>query len=297
MTGLEEFKPQIESWKKYQGKFGWVLWVLAVLLGIYFFNGLAPTLLDFFTNLTNIVYQALFAVAGVVALGAIGFACYVLSGWFMITRDNLKLRAEIAAIKADPFGTAQVQINKAKDRIATMGRHIANLKGAIEKLIAKIQQYTKEQQQKLTNAKLATQSMAKVSPDSPEYRQLQAQRDSNVTMAENRRNAIDRLTPNKVRAEQLYAFLIEFRTLTINKITVSQDQLELAKDEFNINTESRDAIMAAQGMLEGVEKERFEQSMNIIHSNISQMVGEINYVMEMTQPILDAQRFEDGMAL
>jgi hypothetical protein len=105
------------------------------------------------------------------------------------------------------------------------------------------------------------------------------------------------LTPNKVRAEQLYAFLIEFRTLTINKITVSQDQLELAKDEFNINTESRDAIMAAQGMLEGVEKERFEQSMNIIHSNISQMVGEINYVMEMTQPILDAQRFEDGMAL
>ena len=80
-----------------------------------------------------------------------------------------------------------------------------------------------------------------------------------------------------------------------SKIDEAQDSLSIALREFNITESSDNAIKSAQKALSGNDMEMFTRSMAAISDQTFQMVGEVEYFMDTTRPLLEMDKVTDAV--
>jgi hypothetical protein len=302
-------KPMIESWDKHQKKFKWAIYLVSGFLGLLLFAHYLSDITNFVDGLVNLTQQLLVLAVSIAALFLFLYGAKKLSKGVIIFLDNLELKAEMAAIRADPFGTAQNAINKSRKRLEGMAEHIKTLLGSIERLKSKIADFLLKAKQQIAKGQAADkriqEAKAKVnSPNATEATQAknEVKRYTNflgsaARMRKAYEDSAERLKPNLTRAETLYAFLIEFQEYSRTQIDDAQALLELRKEEYDINKDSQEAVQAAVSALDGAQKRQFDMAMMEIHTQIYNMVGEIEYVSQMMSPILDQKRFDNEVEL
>lgn len=248
-----------------------------VALGIVTVGGLylAPLV---YTAFENLIYTAFLGVA----LFAIGYVIFspTFQTAFVYFLDNIILRLRNLVITSDPFSTAQNAINKLSRRKEEMRGYVENLGGARKKLSAEIEGFTAERSTALNRAKLAGKQGIT----------LQQTRYANT--ADRLLESIKRLQPMLQRSDSLYAFLTRMYQLLDAKVAEESDALNIALREHSILETSANAVRQAQKAMSGPDQEMFNDSMQAISDRTFALVGEVEFFMDMTKPLLDTADFE-----
>lgn len=289
--------PKIDSFGVHEKKIRYGAYALASFIGILIFAHYLQDIQDFVDGLVSLT-EALITLA--VLIGGFFFSAYVLKKFskaIIILIDNWSLRAKIAAIRADPFGTAQNAIDQSRLKLKTMTIHIQNLRGSLERLKDKITKFLKSNIEKLNEAEIADQKMRAEKPNSSNWKTYKRMKETCVRMAANFKDSAERLKPNMKRASELYEFLNEFFQMATADIDEAQQNLDLQIEVFDINRDSVEAERAALAAMSGDQKEMLDTAMFEANNKIFAMMGEIDHVMDMTRPLLEAKRFDDEVSL
>jgi len=194
--------------------------------------------------------------------------------------DNLILRFHNLVISSDPFSTAQNSIKKLKKRLEQMATSVKSLGGTKKKLEDKVADFTNQREQALNRALLAEK----------QGNDIQKARFANK--AKQLKTALDTINPMLTKATGLHAFLMRMHGVLEGEVGKAEDSLSVALQTYDIMQDSADAVAAAQKAMSGPDQEMFKQSMEEISSRTFAMVGEIEFFMDVTQPLLDMKDFE-----
>lgn len=249
--------------------------VIAALFGGYYLLPYAILALE------NILYTAVLAVVVFI----VGYVLVSDTFWNSVIYflDNMLLRMENLVIESDPFSTAQNAIKKLNKRLQEMVGYLTSLRGS-------------EERQKKELAALAVEKedfMRKGAYALKNGDQEMASRFSN--QAQNRQDAISRLTPIFDRTVALRAFIDQLHNRVENRVAEAQDSLDLALREFKITKDSDDAIKAAQRAMSGDDAEMFRRSMEVISEKTFKMVGEVEFFMDTTRPLIEMDKISNAV--
>ncbi len=266
----------------FRGKEGWVkngymaLGITVLLLAGYY---LAPFAI---LALENILILAGLVVATAIALYVIFSPTFQNAVVYFL--DNMILRLENAVIESDPFSTAQNAIKKLKKRLEEMKGYMTTLRGSKEKLAKEINQFETERQDDLRKAKYSLENGKKDL----------AVRFSNT--AQMRENSISKLKPILERTATLYSFIEQLYGRVDAKIGEAEEGLGIELRVYNITEQSDLAIKSAMKAMSGEDMEMFKRSMDAITTQTFKMVGEIEFFMDKTRPLLEMDKISNAVA-
>lgn len=265
----------------FRGKEGWVKAVYVIVgIGLILTGGyfVAPYVA---IALENILYT----IALVVATFAAGYVVFspTFQNAVIYFLDNLILKMENAVIVSDPFSTAQNAIKKLLKRKDEMKIYVTDLRGSRDKLKSDIALFEKERDEELRKGKYALEH------GDPDSATMFAETAQSIL------NSINQLTPNLDRSNTLCTFIEKIYKKVSVKIEGAQKKLEIALRTFNINEYSSKAIRAAQNAMSGTDMDMFDRSMSVISDETFAMVGEIEFFMDTTRPLLEMDKITDAV--
>lgn len=286
-------KEQAESYKGYSplvklGVGGIVLALLfvATSLVLPFFTGLVTGLIGLAFKVA--VLAAITGGLGVAYLAASRFGPLVIE-WF----DLKAIEAKAALLRAQPYETGLLLIQKATEGLQKAQKSAASLQGKIINHRKRIEELGSRREAFLASAKEARDEAAQLSGDAKEEKTILST--SYATRARQTKDAEEKLKPALATAEDLHRKLT--RGIKVGRIKLEEGkyQLQLEWDTLKMNRETEAGVNEIYALLSGPEKERLNEVLNVMVELNSDIEGRVQSMLDIVEPILDEQDFENGM--
>jgi hypothetical protein len=279
---IPDGKQKLKSfWQKPEGKVGIVL--TAVFLGagfIVFWAKVLPFLLLLASN--TLALAAMLVVLGLII--------------FPFTQSDIRLRMSVAyklflkklagmIIKTDPIEVLKITITKGEERLETFEEQRSKLKQVLSNLKRKVNEYASQAKESM----LAAQQAQK--------QQVKSQIFLNTQQAGRLQGAAVELSQVSARLETLYTVISKIyenaKTLLIDK----KQEVSLLEDKWISIRAAYGAMQSAMKALQGDKDERalFEENVDFINNDLGMKVGEIEYMLEASETIMDNIDIRNGM--
>jgi len=268
-------------WEKPEGKIGMVL--TAVFLFAGFLVGYSYILPWLATAIRNTITLIVF-------LGAIAAVLIPLS------MPDIRLKLSIGyklllrklagcIIKVDPIAILKETIRKGKDRLETFEEQVIKLKQVMGSIRNKINSYSKDAEESM----LAAQSAQKQNVKSAVF--------LNTRQAGRLKGAVTELSSVYTRLEALYRVLTKMYENAGTILKDTEQEVSLTEDKWKAIRASYSAMNSAMKALRGDKDERalYEETMEYINDDLGAKMGEIDYMLDASETIMDSIDVRNGM--
>jgi hypothetical protein len=279
---VPDAKNSIKSfWQKPEGKIGMV--VTAIFLGagfIVFWSKVLPFLLGLAAN--SLALAGMLIVLGLII--------------FPFTQSDIRLRMSVAyklflkklagfIIKTDPIAILKITIDKGEERLETFEEQRSKLKQVLSNLKRKICEYASQAKESM----LAAQQAQK--------QQIKAQVYLNTNQAGRLQGAAVELSQVSARLDALYTVITKIYENAKVLLTDKKQEVALLEDKWISIRAAYGAMQSAMKALQGDKDERalFEESVDYINNDLGMKVGEIEYMLEASETIMDNIDIRNGM--
>ena len=275
-------KQSVKSfWQKPEGKIGIVLSALFLGAGfLLFWAKVLPFLLAIASN--TIALAGMLLVLGLIV--------------FPFTQSDIRLRMSVAykiflkklagsIIKTDPVEVLKITISKGEDRLEIFEEQRNKLKQVLSNLKRKVSEYSAQAKESM----LAAQQAQK--------QQVKSQVYLNTQQAGRLQGAAVELSDVSNRLQTLYTVISKIyenaKTLLIDK----KQAVTLLEDKWTAIKAAYGAMTSAMNALKGDKDERalFEENVDFINNDLGMKIGEIEYMLDASETIMDNIDIRNGM--
>jgi hypothetical protein len=283
MDLMPEGKKALKSfWEKPEGKVGIVISALFLAGGgLIFWAKILPWLLILAGN--TITLAAMLIVAGILI--------------FPFTQSDLRLKMSIAyklfltkiintfIIKTDPIAVMKILIKRGQHRLEVFEGERSKLKQILSNLLRKISTYKEEAKDNLIAAQKA--------------KELNIKRESilSANQAGRLQGAAVELTAIASRLQIYYKVLDKLYENASILLTDKQQEVKLLEDKWISIRAAYSAMKSAENALKGNKDERalFEETAEYINNDLGMKVGEIEFMLESAETIMDNIDVRNGV--
>ena len=279
---MPDAKQSVKSfWQKPEGKVGIVLSALFLGAGfLLFWAKVLPFLLAIASN--TIALAGMLIVLGLIV--------------FPFTQSDIRLRMSVAyklflkklagsIIKTDPVEVLKITISKGEERLETFEEQRSKLKQVLSNLKRKVNEYSTQAKESM----LAAQQAQK--------QQVKSQVFLNTQQAGRLQGAAVELSEVSARLQTLYVVISKIyenaKTLLIDK----KQAVTLLEDKWTAIKAAYGAMASAMKALNGDKDERalFEENVDFINNDLGMKIGEIEYMLDASETIMDNIDIRNGM--
>jgi hypothetical protein len=279
---MPDAKQSIKSfWQRPEGKVGMFLTALFLGTGfILFWAKVLPFLIFITTN-------TIFLIITLIVLGLIIFP---------FTQSEFRLKMSVAyklflkklagfIIKIDPIQILKITIQKGEDRLKTFEEQRIKLKQVLSNLKRKIKDYSSQAEQSLLAAKQA------------QKQQVKSQVYLNTNQAGRLQGAAVELTQVSARLDALYTVISKIYENAKVLLQDKKQEVALMEDKWVSIRAAYSAMKSAMAALNGSKDERalFEEAADYINNDLGMKIGEIEYMLEASETIMDNIDIQNGM--
>lgn len=278
----ENAKQSLKSfWQKPEGKIG--MWATAIFLGVgfmVFWAKVLPWLIVLASNtlLLGALLAAIFLLVFPFAFSE--FRLKMLVGYKLFLR---KLAGFI--IKTDPIEILKITISRGEERLEFFADQIKKLKGVLSNLKSKVESYSTQAKETMMMAQQA------------QKKQMSSAVYLNTQQASRLKGAATELSQVYARIEALYRVI---NKIYENASVVLQDkksEVELMEDKWVSLRAAHGTMKSAMAALHGNKDDRalFEEVAEYVNNDLNSKVGEIEYMLESSETIMNNIDLRNGM--
>ena len=289
-TNMSGVTSSARSWfSKPEGKVGGIaLAILAAILVILSASNINALLIVIASIAHNALYLALTLIAIGIVLAfvinptsrntfCLGYKMFfkMLTGFF---------------ITLDPMMILKDYVQQLYSNLAEMSTQIGKVKGSLQGLKAKINEYTQEAQAEMEKANFATKKGDNKTAQVSHRKALR------------RKESVEKLSSLYQKIEMILRVLHKMHENCGIIAEDTKDEVELKQDEWESIKSANSAMKSAMSVISGGGDKRatFEQAMEYLVDDISLKMGEMQNFMDMTEGLmasidLDNEMFDEKM--
>lgn len=267
-------------WQKPEGKIGMIISALLLGAGAIGFFKILPMLILLATNTLTLI----------LLLAAIGIIV------FPLTQSDFRLKLKVGyqiilkklagcIIKTDPIAILKITIQKGKDRLEEFEEQIRKLKAVMANVSRKIKDYKSNAE----NSMLMAQQAQKQNIKSQIY--------LNTNQAARMKDAAIELSGVYTRLDTLYKVLGKMYENANVVLKDTEQAVALQEDKWIAIRQSFSAMQSAMKALKGDKDDRalFEETMEYVNNDLGMKMGEIEYMLDASEQIMDNIDVNNGM--
>jgi hypothetical protein len=268
-------------WEKPEGKIGMVFTAIFLAGGaLIVWSKLLPWLISLAAN-------SLFLALILIVLGIVVFPFTQRDFRLKLTVGYKLFLKRLASfiIKTDPIGILKYTIAKGEDRLEMFEEQRSKLKQVLSNLKRKINEYSSQAKESMLAAKAA------------EKQQIKSQVYLNANQAGRLQGAATELSQVSTRLDALYSVITKISENAKVLLLDRKQEVSLMEDKWIAIRAAYSAMQSAMKALNGDKDERalFEEAADYVNNDLGMKIGEIEYMLEASETIMDSIDVRNGM--
>jgi len=267
-------------WERPEGKTGTIVAGLLGTAGLIGLYKILPWLITLAQNTLHLMFL----------LGSIGAIIYILTDSRFRTMVGYFYKTVMRyltglVIQLDPIAILKSYLRELRSNLENMEKQIANLRGTMRSLKAKIQENTQSMENSLSMAQQAKkQGQNKILV--LKARKASRLKESNLTLQE-----------LYVKMESIYRVLSKMQENCTILYDDTKDQIELKEAEWKAIKQANSAMKSAMSMIHGKGDKRavYEQALEFIADDLGNKIGEMERFMEVSEDFMAGIDLQNGV--